>query len=428
MKILFLISSCFFFISVGFANTVATSLEKLKEAARRNNFQINASKYEALKYEMIEKESSSSFYPRFGIEGEWSKKTSENVSHTNTVGYLYTEYNLFNGFRDLNRLKKSKLTTDIYRSHLREKGFDLNIKIERLFFEFLYLKKQYGLMLTAVKRNKRHIKLIKKRLSSGLVTKTDLLEFELKGSKLTARANFLKLRQDEVRANLIRSAGITKTDFFEPTGEIPHYQLEETLENLLVGLKKDNELLKRSKLILEESSLGLKISKSSWMPKVGLEAKYGYLPEEETGFSSDNTGFSVALKAKWELFSGFSSRYGIKRSQHEKAKSQFELKQKIIDALSLIEVGYRRLISLQNRISLEELNEKKARELYNRTLKEYRRGIKDSGALASAGDQLTEIKEQIYQFKNLYIESKLNLEKLLGKELRVKRINHGKEP
>ena len=55
------------------------------------------------------------------------------------------------------------------------------------------------------------------------------------------------------------------------------------------------------------------------------------------------------------------------------------------------------LLALESRILAEERNEKIAFELYTKTKKEYQRGIKDSGALSSSGEELSNINEKIFQ-------------------------------
>ncbi len=402
------------------------SLEDLQKTAFKNNYMLNAARINTEMAYKEQLETTSDLYPKLGFKLGIEKTTSSAVDfdETDNLKSIYGEYNLFNGFRDQNKLDMTKVERKLAESDLKESEFRLHLQVEHLYFSYLYLTKKIKSINQAIIRNQKHIELIKIRLASGLVTKTDLLEFQLRRSKLKSKRDFYKLRSEETRENVFRVVGLESYKQASISGELPHFEIDTSLEKLLVIFNKNNESIKRSELHLEKSEYDSKIANSGWYPSIDLIAEHGNLNSQETGIDSDETTTSIAVMARWEIFSGFKTKYALDKANLGKLKDEYLLKQTFLDNSSMLRTQFQKLKAIESRIKYEEDNLKIAKELYTKTLKEYRKGVKDSGALSSAGDELTSISDQVYGLKMDFIKEKLSLESVLGTHLLLKKISH----
>lgn len=405
-----------------FARTI--TLNEIKNLAQTNNYAVNASQMGSNQADVLENALKSNFSPKIGIEFGRESITSEDVSETETITAVYGEMNLFNGFSDNHALNKTKLNSKIAKSNLSQVKFELNLLLEKMYYQFLYLNKRLSLVNQAIKRNSKHINLIKKRLSSNLITETDLLEFKLRKSKLSSTRDFIKLRVDSTKELLFKTAGINVYKKYNISGELPHFEIISQLDEIQKGLIDSSERIYKSQLAIQKSDYDIKMAKKDWYPSVDLEVRHGNLDEAQTGVDNDEVSTSVAVLAKWELFSGMQTKNITDASRYKKLKNEYLLKQSIQDSRIGLTRSYKRLLILEKRILAEEQNEKLSQTLYRRTVKEYKKGIKDSGALSSAGDEVSEINEKIYELKVDYINTKISLEKFYGKPLSFKIVDH----
>ncbi|MBT4793520.1 MAG: TolC family protein [Halobacteriovoraceae bacterium] len=402
------------------------TLVQLQEHAFKNNLILKAARANTEMANMEQQVTKASLYPKIGIELGLEQTTNidTDVEDTERLKSIYSEYNLFNGFRDQNKLNQSRIYSKKAISELKESEFLLHLKIERLYFSYLYLNKNIEITKQAIIRNQVHLKYIKKRLASGLVTKTDLLEFKLRKSKLKSKLEYLNLNSFETQANIFRNVGLSKTNDLIISGELPHYEVNTSFEILLNTFNRNSESMKRAHLNIAEAKLETAIENSGWYPSVDLVAKHGNLSAAETGIDNDDTSTSITVVGRWELFSGFETQSASKKASINKLRQEHLLKQKVLDDSSFIQTNYQRLKAIESRIQHEEINSKIATELYAKTLKEYRKGVKDSGALSAAGDELTDISEKVYSLKMDFVKTKLTLESVIGSHVQLKQISH----
>ena len=409
-------------LMIATANAKSYKLEDLKNVARNSNNTLNALKLEHKQNILREGLVKAKLYPQLGIQGGVEKTKASNFNETETTKFFYGELNVFNGFRDSKKLKISNLESLSAKSRLKEEELGVGLKIEELFYRYLLLSQSDKALEDKIDRNKLHISLIKKRLSSSLVTESDLMEFELIRSSLESQHEFLELKMKEVKYELLGLAGIEDSNALLE-GQLPHYLLEENLSDLQSSLLLSTRINRAQKKI-EQSQLRVEASNSGWMPRLDLRAEYGYLPEEETGLSHKTRSTKIGLFAKWELFSGLSTRKERKIEQTSKSKREFLLKQIQLDSNLRIRSAYSRIKALEKRIDSEEKNLRMAEKLYQRVKKEFRKGVKDSGTLAGSSDKLAELSMRVFELKKNYIDQKIILESVLSRAVRFKPIEH----
>ncbi len=392
------------------------SLDDAKRYAIENNFRIQGLKSRRDEIEAQKAQIFSSFYPRLGVAGGADTELSGQNMQTAPLGFVYGSYNLFNGFSDLFQAKRSDVELRLNETQLRKAVLEVGLEIEKYFN--LYLLKKYTLenYKEALETNQKHVALVNRRRASGLVSQADAMEFELRDSLLRSEMASIDQEMTEARLSLIRQMGPSVGTSVVPVGELPHLHLKDELNHFLARVKDTSSEILTANQQLEDATLQLKSARATWLPSIDLEARAGYLDLEERP-QGGGTAFAGAVVARWELFSGFNTTARINEAEALRNRRELEMKQTLLTSLTDLEVAFRRLKSIEERVDLEEKNETRAQQFYKAVLSEYQRGLKNGSDVREAEEALLEAKIRQENFKYQFILNKLDLERSSGAEI-----------
>jgi outer membrane protein TolC len=402
------------------------TLDSLKESFKKNSFELKAVRSHVLSHELNVKEQKSKLYPKFGIQLGKENLSAADKSEQEKIQAIYGQLNLFNGFKDVSAISKSKLQVSVSNNFLKNKYLLGELEIEKLFYQYLFLKKKQNILSSELSRSMSHIKMVEKRLSSKIITETDLLEFKLYKNKLESLLKYIELELKSIQNELLITSGFDIKNEYTILGKLPHYFLTENLNELLERSEESYEV-KQHKLKTEIAKSDLKSTKADWYPNIDLRLEHGHLDEAETGIDSDEVSSRAVVLATWELFSGGQTKYSEKSQMNNVKSFEYSYKQANLN----YEIGVRNLFNklkmLEKTISSEEVNAKLSESLYERTMKEYKKGIKDSGALSNSSKEFSEIESRVFQLKFNYVLAKIELAKLISKRLNLRVIEHNKD-
>lgn len=413
MKVIILLV-CFVATTSVWAKNVG--LDELKRMTLENSYGVKSKEVDLRLSELNVGLAKSKLYPRLGVEvgKEWVK--SDLLDESDDLASIYGEVNLFNGFKDSSLIKKEKINLKSAKIDLDNHKFNLGLEVEKAFYEYLYSKKKLSIISSEIKRTNTLSSLVKKRVSSKLLTDSDIIEFRLHQKKTRSFENYLKLEMEQLHSKLAVFTGIKNTGELIVLGEIPHFKVNSTLEELIENIV-GGPRIKKLQFEGEVVDIEKKSSNSGWYPSLNLRAEHGRLDEIETGISSSETSSKITLRASWELFSGFETTKKRELQQSKRIKIDYAKKQVKQDLSILIKSKYKTLKVLEETIEFEEENEKLAHKLYSKTLAEYKKGIKDSSALIDSSQKITESQNRVFELKLNYILTKVSLEKSLGRQL-----------
>ncbi len=407
---LFLVFSLYSHAAFTESNTKNISVADAVRYATDHNFGIKALKKDLEVHEAEIEVQRSKIFPRFGIVGGFETRPLDDKRKSDSLAYGYGTLNLFNGFADLSEKRKAEVQKEISGSEYREGVKELKLNVEVLFFRYLYKKKTVGFLDESLKLNTNHQAAVKRRRASGLVSESDVMEFDLRESYLKSELNSTKLDMSEIKLNLVRLMGPELGLAFEPNGEIPHLHLEGTLDEYLTQVKEMNEKTRRASFEVESASAELRKGRSGWLPKVDLEGRVGRLPLDERAVGSGSSYLGL-LTAKWEFFSGLETRAQTSQAEAMLQRRELELKQTLLTAMAGVETSVRKLQSIQQRVDLEAQNEERAEKLYKSTMVEFSRGVKNSSDVKNAEETLLEARLRRVTFKNEFVETKISMER-----------------
>ena len=396
----------------------AVTLEDAQQLAVHQNFGLKALKMEMESQEAQVGITRALFFPKFGVVGGFENLEGGTKRDSATLSYIFGTWNLFNGFADQMAQRRTSIMVQIAQSMYRKSEIELRMEVAQLFYRYLHQKAILSFYDKAKDLNEKHLGSARKRRASGLLSEADLMDFELRDSLLQSEMRLIQQRMTEIKLGLVRLMGPELGAAFEPVGSLPHLHLLGDMKEYLTQASATIESLKQSNLQIEGAMYDLKKSRSAWLPSVDVGVRMGALPLDQR-LDNSNRGMASLVTARWELFSGFETTSQIRAAEAELKRREFEGKQQLLTVMAVVEAAVSKLKSIEERVDLEKQNEDRAQKLYNVTFSEYSRGIKNSTDVKAAELLLLEVRLRRVGFKNDFLETRSELERMYGIKFRV---------
>ena len=409
-----------FFISViafGDSSPERVTLEAAKKYAIANNLQIKALRHEMVEREAIASAVQSAFYPTVGLAGGPEHRSGSSAIQS----YFYANLNLFNGFTDSYRSQIAGIEAEMSRIRLRQEEFSVGLDVEQQFHFYLLKKITLAQRKKALELNRTHRQMAKQKQSSGMASISDVMEFDLRESLLQSDVELLQQELEESRIQFRKLLGEDVGSAIEPLGNLEHQHLVGNFAEHAKLIKDHSEKIRLASRELAKANLESRLWQSSWLPKLDLETQVGYLSLDDRPQDGSASAKASAV-AKFDLFNGFRSQFERKEGEAKKLKAEAKLKTVIQDALTGAEVAFRRLMTIQARVDIEDKNDDRSEKYYAAVVSEYRRGVKNSADVKSAAEGMFEAKIRRENFKYDFLKQRIDLERSLGTTIAVERV------
>ena len=394
------------------------TLEDAKKYAINNNFFITALKKEVQAKEAKRRAQSSKYYPVLGIAAGLENENTSGDLESRPLGYIYGRYNLFNGYRDQYQAEIADVDLDITQIKLRQKEHELGLSIEEAFHVYVYQRDLIAIKKDEIKFNRKHTDLVKKTQRAGISSKSDSMEFDLEHSILSSDLVMLQRKLEEARIRIVSLLGEEIGATIEPVGSLQHQHVKGTLMNQINKLKKSGYAVQLASREMTKGTVGSKLWRANYLPTLDVEARAGRL-EGDAMPEDEELGIVIMLVAKLDLFSGMNSYWERRERILHLESSQDKLKQTIVDSVSEVERGYRKLVAIQNRVDLEDANRIKSKKYYDAVLREYRSGYKNAADLKAASELVFASHTKMKRFKFDFLQERINLERTIGHQVEV---------
>ncbi|MEZ4750377.1 MAG: TolC family protein [Bdellovibrionota bacterium] len=388
------------------------TLDEAKRYAIANNYELAALKKAVEETDAAKGKEAAAFYPSLGVAGGLDTQLTRSGSTTIPLAYVYAEWNIFNGFRDINKLNAADREAATARVQLEKAKFRVGLEVESAFHAYLFHRGSLAVQSEALKLNAEHRKMARRRKNSGLATEADVMEFDIARSLLESEMVSLTQKLDAARIELKRLLGREVGRELEPVGSLQHQHVEGDLMSYLDRIQAESERVQVKKLAVEKAEYERKATNSAWLPEIALQAHAGYETLHERTTNSPDV--SAMIVGKFDIFSGFGDVSERRQKTARLMKEEALLKQAILDAITGTEKAYRELKAIQERVDLEEANEDRTKGFYKTTVSEYNRGVKNSSDVRNAAEMYANaiFREQRYKYD--FLVAKLNLERIIG--------------
>lgn len=391
----------------------ASDFETIYASALKNSSDLTKTRATADEASALFNASNSNFMPRAGVESRYETFNSEFESIKGGTANAFVEWNLFNGFRDIQNRKS--LMAEAKAAELAKERMEFNFKWIAMakYTKAQVMQENVEIYKKVIDSNWKNLETVKLRRSSGRISDADLIEFELFDSKL---------RQDLISLEIESSAAKAELEAFSGYG--PIQQLTTNLEPMKLDLDSidlksllgsEKSKLQQDRLQVEAAQARKSLTTGGFLPEVSLKATHGSLGLRETTVSPE-TAFGIT--ARWELFSGLETVNSRRVSSAQLAKAEAELESSQIQSLSRAEQLRNQLKGILARLDFENKNQKQIERFLKTVQDEYRRGVKNSNDLKSALELALETQINRALLRSDYFLARAELQEILGTELK----------
>jgi len=364
------------------------SLQELEALALENNGDYLAAQKQAGAAESALRATGAAFLPAFSANTGWLDKKTTTEPEKGYLGYLEGRVNLYRGGRDSAERVLSGIELSRAELQLEQRRRELLRQVRDLFAVMVSSQEMLMIELEERKTNEEQKRMAAKKVSAGLTSEVDTIEFELREQAIEGTIRKFRSQLEQARASLAVLIG--ESEIREVAGEIPapaDWALPE--EPFVKSLVYRTSVLENTKAGTRHDALF-----GEYLPELSLRAAYGRITGTERPFSSDKLESSYGVLLSIPLFSGFDTRYRRSQASFEQEAAE----KSVTQGRAEIEAVARNVGTEKKALlDLYKINEKRLERLakyFQLTISEYRRGVKNSPDLVGATENLFDARKR----------------------------------
>ncbi len=346
-----------------------------------------------------------SFLPSLKLYGAHERfQLGDNYTRTQPTYGGEISVNLFNGTRDsLNNkiLNKKKVRSE---SEKKVTLYHEIIKAKETYWNLVYIDKTLILLDEIKKINLSNLTSAQRRVKTGVTTRADLYEFQIKDTELKRTAEHLNMQKEILKRELLNFIGFEEDSKISLADKMDHFEGMEKVNN---HSEAQHQFLAKPYLVqAEENELSAKMQSRSWWPRIdGFVALNQYNVRNGNVFGpQEGKETVVGLRASMNLFdfTTGNKEAAALYAESESSKSEAKYLEREIENEAHSEITY--LNFLHQQIHDAEENIKRAQDYLKLTLNEYSKGVKNSPDVLGSIDKLLEVKSKYNEMlKDFYI-------------------------
>jgi len=345
-------------------------------------------------------------HARAGIE-----KFSIGNLNNRTQGYGSVEarLNVFKSGQDHAQFKEFSLNAKRIEEETKAQVGDELARLYELYYEAKATQKKITILESALETNRRHLGMANRRLKAGLVTNTDLLDFNIYELKVQEQLIKEELTLKEIEILTRTLLGLDQNEKISWKSSSFRHPVE------LTGAGERTEKIMQYALDATENSTYQK--QSWWKPKVDLVASFAQLTqrEEDYIFAKDRQEKVLALELTFDLDFGASPWSEAAESRLSEQALAQTMRQQLLSVrenVTFIDEAQRLYTDQLKKV---EAHAEIAKIHLKQTLEEYARGVKNAPDVLGASERVTESEIEL-------IDANLALNKILAQKLRLSQL------
>lgn len=402
------------FVFAHHPNEGTLDLQDLVREALANSQELRAQTQQLEIAASEAKAARSGYLPEVSIEGGPLTTKFDNERNADTALYGKAEWNIYRGGRDSARVDIKNLEAVLADKRAIEVRARTEREVARLYYEMLFLTEGTALKEKALLMNDEQMKLARVKRQSGFTSNADVLEFELREATIKSDLRSILQQKEEKSRELSVLLGRNETsNNLSVRGHLAKDTLQVDRKKILSVLERTNPDLVEAQVEQQVAEKEKTIAKSEFLPKVDVEGRFGKIANEERVFS-EKDNYSVFLKVKIPLFSGFSTIHEVGAANAKSVQREAWLNHRTLSAKAGAENLFSQLDSIRERLDLEEKTLQRSEDYYKLTLAEYRRGVKNSPDMVGAAERLLDARIRNLEFRRDLYLTKLRILGLTG--------------
>lgn len=423
-----------FAVSAGFSQY---DLASLVELAKKENITLKKESHSKTRSDIAVKQAHNDFLPDLNanISNSYSIVNSGKFANDYSIGAsLSSSINLFNGFSDMNNLKKAQLLRESSEASYDWKVESIAYETANYYFNILKSQKEIELANDNLKRDEELLEIVEKKVAVGSRTKMDLLEQKAKTqsslqSVLLAKRDLLNNQLTLKKLIDIKANEELDVLKIEGSSLVAKIQVDESVNKDLAAIQKDRNDIKTQANALEVAEKNYEIAASGYWPKLSLSLGIsdGYSSADTLGWSNqwnkDRLNSSIGLSLNIPIFDRFSTK-----NKRADAREVISIEELNLEELNK-SIDYENVEALQYlSVALEQLSLAKsqlefAEESWNFKKASYENGIITNSEMNLSTNALLQAQSNLIETEYEIIIRWLELKYLQGEILTA--INFG---
>lgn len=325
--------------------------------------------------------------------------------------------NLFDGGRNINRIRQSK-------ANQNAADHDLTVQVNRIIQEvasnYLDLVKQEKLLevyTLAVGRSQDNLDKSQKMYEIGSIAKVDVFRARVNlGNDRIALIN-QKNTVQQARQTLNISLGYRPDEPVEIEREVQFDFELRPLDDLLHTAYENQPEIKRLEMDLRAQEIGVSINKGTFLPTLTGFFSYG---RDNTVFNkiytdiNQNWNVTVGVRGSWNLFNGFNDQVNYQNAKIRARNARIALEDYKRTLTANITTLYQNYRDLQEIIQIDQENLEAAREEYRLATERFRLGSGTSLDVREAQVNLTDAERILVTAESNLVITYAKLQEAVG--------------
>lgn len=405
----------FFFILVNVSISSVTVTEESLVSLSEDSPSVHALRERLKSAETLSGSLTRSFLPKVSLSYGQERFTTGPYDQVNQpFGGIEAEVNIFNSGKDALENSRREKQAEIAALDQRMASAQVLAEARKALAQVAYLQEIEKIFIEALELNEDNIRRAQKRITAGLSTATDVLDFKQQKISLEQDMETLKYEKGVVLRLVAVLIGRNPGEDIrvQYSNSHPDHHSEKGPD----FNQGQSILVKRATLLSDISQLEMKTASRWWTPRLDL---YGYAlrftqKEREYPSPGQRNDVTIGFKLTFPIFDGgegfrqSAGKEAVARAyEHQATLKRLEVRKETIDASKKLELAH-------NLIHGAEDNVKVMNEYRQGILREYAKGVKNSPDVLQANDRwiiarskFAEVKKN-YQYARaeaLYLES-----------------------
>ncbi len=357
-----------------------------------------------------------SYLPAFSATGGYeSFQTGPYRQLNQPYGGIEATVNLFRGGRDLLEESARQGASRFASAAEAESYLNKLTEARRNYLHLAYYREVIAILNETIAQNEKNLSAAHRRITSGVATETDRIEFEMYRIQIGQDLARMKLEEDSALKTLTVLLGESENLEIR----VPSDALREHDESLLKA-SFDAKLHREVELDLSAKATAEARKKSAhrwWSPSVDAYGSYSLYTLRDRDYVSQRDRFEVVggVRVTFELFDGLKSyaegsALASEADAYEQRalQTERELKTRFERTRAQLGLAYDQARSAE--ASIEQ-----GRKYLKRTLEEYGRGVKNSPDVLNATQKFMEWRRRATDLMRDYQLARVELLRILGR-------------
>lgn len=318
------------------------------------------------------------------------------------------QWTVWNGNRNTNTIKLSKITEDEAELQSKETANSIQERIAQLYTQILYLDENVKVneqMLETAKKNEERGQ---EMVNVGKMSKADLAQ--LSAQRATDEYNIVETRSQLLNYKLQLKQLLEITDETEFDVAIPEITdtmvLKEvpTLQGVYEQALLNRPEIERSKLAIKSSDVNLSVAKAGWLPTVSMTGSFG----TSTNSLSSN-GWGKQMKTNFDamagvsvsvpIFDGRSTKTSVNKAKIQQLSAQLDLLDQQKTLYSTIQEYWLNAQTNQQKYKAACATVESEQQSFDLLQEQFRLGLKNIVELMTGKDNLLSAQQNQLQSK-----------------------------